>query len=581
MKFEDFNIEIDPAGSSQQKTTCPECKNHGKQHLKDKCLSVNLTNGIWKCHKCGWTGTIKEKMKTMVSERRTPIVKSELLTKEIMDWFDNRGIGKETLRKLQIKSAMSYMPQKEKRVRTICFEYMMDDQLVNVKYRDKQKNFIMNKGAELVFYNIDSIKGHDSVVVVEGEVDALSYVEAGIENVISVPNGASFSSNGLKYFDNCASRFNDVERVYLATDNDPPGIKLRTELVRRFGVERCYKVDLKDCKDPNEYLVKYDKAKLCDTIKDAKPFPLEGIYTLNDVEQELDNIYENGLPVGLNIGIDSLDNLITYEPGRFYTITGIPGHGKSEFLDFVVERLMILHKLKFAIFSPENGPIWNHASRYIEKLSGRKFGKDSMNRSDFNKAKEFIKDRLFFIESNDESFSLQMILDKTKSLIHRYGVNGLIIDPWNSIEFQSLEGLTETLFISKQLTEITTFARVNNILIFLVAHPTKMQKDIRSGMFEVPNLYNISGSANFFNKTDFGLSIHRNFKTGIVTVYVQKAKFDYLGKVGNISLQFDEMNRRFAEIDFSKDTGGKTLYDRSNHLELLNQDLLVFDDIAE
>ena len=54
-----------------------------------------------------------------------------------------------------------------------------------------------------IFYNINSIVGYDSCVIVEGEMDVLAMHEAGIKNVISVPNGATLNSNNLEYLDNC------------------------------------------------------------------------------------------------------------------------------------------------------------------------------------------------------------------------------------------------------------------------------------------------------------------------------------------------------------------------------------------
>ena len=86
------------------------------------------------------------------------------------------------------------MPQTQKAENVIEFNYFIGDELVNVKYRDGRKNFKLYKGAEKVFYNIDSIAGHSWCVVVEGEMDVLALHEAGIENAISVPNGCN-----LKY----------------------------------------------------------------------------------------------------------------------------------------------------------------------------------------------------------------------------------------------------------------------------------------------------------------------------------------------------------------------------------------------
>ena len=71
------------------------------------------------------------------------------------------------------------MPQTGKTENVIKFNYFMGDQLINVKYRDGRKNFKLYKGAEKVFYNINSIIGYEYCVIVEGEMDVLALHEAG------------------------------------------------------------------------------------------------------------------------------------------------------------------------------------------------------------------------------------------------------------------------------------------------------------------------------------------------------------------------------------------------------------------
>jgi len=140
------------------------------------------------------------------------------------------------------------MPQTSNNENTIQFNYFMGDQLINVKYRDGRKNFKLYKGAEKVFYNINSIVGYDWCVITEGEMDVLALHEAGIKNVISVPNGATLNNNNLDYLDNCIDYFEDKEKVILALDQDEPGQRLKQEFVRRLGAEICYITDFGDVK---------------------------------------------------------------------------------------------------------------------------------------------------------------------------------------------------------------------------------------------------------------------------------------------------------------------------------------------
>ena len=162
------------------------------------------------------------------------------------------------------------MPQTGKTENTIWFNYLMGDQLINVKYRDGRKNFKLYKGAEKVFYNINSIVGYDTCIITEGEMDVLALHEAGIKNAISVPNGATLTNNNLDYLDNCIDYFEDKEKVILAVDQDEAGQMLQQELIRRLGAEVCFLVTFEDCKDANEYLLKYGKEKLAERITKAR-----------------------------------------------------------------------------------------------------------------------------------------------------------------------------------------------------------------------------------------------------------------------------------------------------------------------
>ena len=186
---------------------------------------------------------------------------SNRLTVKLLNGFKSRGISQSTLTDLKVGEGSEYMPQTGKPENTIKFNYFMGGDLVNIKYRDGRKNFKLYKGAEKVFYNIDSIIGYEYCVIVEGEMDVLALHEAGITNAISVPNGATLNTNNLEYLDNCIDYFEDKEKIILAVDTDEAGQALQAELVRRLGSEVCYLASFDDCKDANEYLIKYGTEK--------------------------------------------------------------------------------------------------------------------------------------------------------------------------------------------------------------------------------------------------------------------------------------------------------------------------------
>jgi len=215
-QFNQYDLEV---GKTQG--TCPLCSDNRKpENKKAKCASYDWERGLGTCHNCDRTFQLHTYQRKGASEKvyvrpETPDAIHEVSTK-VEEWFKSRGISKQTLRALKVTEGPEFMPQTGKTENTIQFNYYMGDQLINVKYRDGRKNFKLYKGAEKVFYNINSIIGYEYAIIVEGEMDALSLYEAGIENVISVPNGATLNNNNLDYLDNCIDYFTDKEKVIIA-----------------------------------------------------------------------------------------------------------------------------------------------------------------------------------------------------------------------------------------------------------------------------------------------------------------------------------------------------------------------------
>ena len=107
------------------------------------------------------------------------------LSEVVVKWFEQRGISQQTLTSQKVTESTEWMPKANKEVLTINFNYFRNDELINIKYRAKDKDFKMHKDAELIFYNLDGIKDADTCYIVEGEMDALSLIQAGIKNVVS------------------------------------------------------------------------------------------------------------------------------------------------------------------------------------------------------------------------------------------------------------------------------------------------------------------------------------------------------------------------------------------------------------
>ena len=533
------------------KTTCPECS-QSRRDKNDPCLSVNIDDGVWNCHHCDFKGGVFDKPK---KEYIKPLPRLEKLSTGAITWFDGRGISNNTLLRLGVTEAREWMPSMQKEMTCICFNYIREGELVNIKYRDGKKGFKMAKDAELIFYNLDAIKDETECVIVEGEIDCLTLHECGIHNVVSVPNGASKGSQKLEYLDNCWKHFENKTKIVLMVDGDEPGYALREELSRRLGKDRCYTVKYPEgSKDINDVFINSGKEEVLNTLFTATQIPIEGILTMDEMYGDVLHYYNNGYPTGVRVGIYSIDELVSFMGGQMTVITGIPGSGKSEVVDLIMTKTAINNEWSWGVCSFENQPSAFHVTKLVEKFIGKSFAKRN-NPSSRVSAREFeqgvglVDQHFHFINISQVDVTLKGILDKTAELVVRKGIKGLVIDPWNYIEHKIPKGYTETQYISESLSEVKAFALKYGIHVIIIAHPTKLQKDKSTGKYEVPTLYNISGSAHFFNKTDNGISVYRDFQTNQVDIYVQKVRYSWLGKIGFASFTYDVETRQYAEVN--------------------------------
>src|SRR6056300_1167902 len=530
-QFNQHNLDVGKA-----RGICPLCSSERKpENRKQKCASYDWERGLGTCHHCDSTFQLHSyqrkgsALKEYVRPDALNVVDSKQLGSKVYEWFKSRGISQKTLDDLNVTEGKEFMPQTGKSENTIQFNYIMGDQLINVKYRDGRKNFKLYKGAEKVFYNINSIVGYDDCIITEGEMDVLALHEAGIKNAISVPNGATLNSNNLDYLDNCIDYFENKEKVILAVDNDEPGQALQQEFIRRLGAEVCYLVKFEDCKDANEYLIKYGKEKLIKRIEGARPVPLENVTTFKDIEDEITDFVKNGFKRGYQIGLSNFDNIFSTYTGQFITVTGIPSSGKSDFVDQMVVGYNQNYGWKTAFASPENAPTYLHAHKLMRKVWQDMPRKHDIGTDKWNQVAEHVNDNFFFIDM--ERYTLESVLRKGAELVKRKGIKCLVIDPFNKV--RDVDAKTEDVnrYTMEYLTKIESFCKKYDVLVIIVAHPTKMYKN-SDGQIEEPTMYNIKGGGEWYDASYHGILVHRNYEAKTVKAKVLKVKFQNLGENG-------------------------------------------------
>ena len=564
-EIKDFNIngfELNGKTTGIIQTTCVFCS-HTRKKSKDKCCTVNLDKAWYQCHHCGKNGQIHSYKKTTDKVYIKPEWKNKTeLSDSTVKYFETRRISQNTLKHFKVTESIEWMPKAGKEVPAINFNYFRENELVNIKYRAKYKDFKFYTGCELIFYNLDSIKDEEECFIVEGEPDCLAMFEAGYKNVVSVPNGATLKKNNLQYVDNCFQYFLNKKRIYIAVDNDEAGRKLRIDLAERFGKDGCVYVEFKDCKDANDCLIKYGIQGIIESKNDFKQFPIEGVYTISDLSDSIMDMYTNGLDKGVSLNIEGFD--LNIVKGYLTIITGIPSHGKSEWLDNMIVHLKKYSDWKGALYSPENEPTELHFSKMARKIIGKHWeGENRISIPELMDVQKYLDNYFFFIKPENE-FTLESILNRVRDTHVRYGIDWYLIDAWNKLDHKYTS--TETKYISESLDAIIRFNKVYNLHCFFVAHPTKIQKDKQTGQFEVPNLYSINGSSHFYNKADNGITVYRNFEDNTTSIFRQKVKFDHWGSTGVSNYFFDKKRLRYNSTE---------IFDKSNWINTEKQQTLA------
>ena len=549
--YSDYGIHLNGKIGIEVSTTCPQCSKDRTKH-RAPCLRVNTVKQTWFCHHCGWKGGLGGVAHTDIRPHRPNVITyhpNGERDPRLIEWFYRRGISAEVVAAHAIGLTGRYF-QAFGEGDAISFPYYFEGQVVNVKYRSLDgKHFTQEKGGLKVLYGIDQLTGEIGIIT-EGEVDYLSLTQAGITGGLSVPDGAPAPGSKctdlkFEYLQNCKAQLDRLTKIIIAVDNDAPGKTLEAELIRRLGPERCWRVTWPEgCKDANDVLLKHGADELRKFIDRAKPVPIKGLVRFADLADDIIHLRNHGILKGLSTGWKSLDEHYTVKPGQFTVFTGIPGHGKTEFLDALMLNMIAEHKWKFGVCSPENQPVEDYAARLLGKWNHHPF--HALPTVRIAEGINDLDEHIHFIVDED-MLTIDALLKQALALVRREGINGLFIDPWTEFDHRRDNGMNETEYTGYALSRMRKFARDNNVHVFLVAHPQKLYKG-KDDKVPKPGMYDISGSAAFRNKADNGICIWRNLDdeySGNVEVHILKVRFREVGRVGCVNLKWNPVSGRY------------------------------------
>jgi twinkle protein len=469
----------------------------------------------------------------------------KVLSDRHIEAIEARGLDPELLLKLGVGASVKLGGD------AIGIPFVDDGKVVALKHRTlgADKRFTQDVGGRQVFYNIDCLRDptlrDQPVIITEGELDCMAAIQAGFPRSISVPGGAPMTANperNYAYLDDAKGLLETAKEIILATDDDDPGRNLRADLALRLGAWRCKWVRYpKGCKDLNDALRTYGAKGVVETMARAQLMQIHGVYKLS----ELPEVPENP---AFDTGIVSLGEHYKIRRGDFCVVTGIPGHGKSSFINEVCCRMAGKYGWRTVFASFEQLPQQDHR-RALRTFYGEKLEK-MMSAKELAEADAWIERHFSFLyPDDDDEVNLTYVLESLAQAVKRFDAQIVVIDPWN--EMDHVRGVDESLteYVGHSIKTLKKWARKYRVHLIVAAHPAKMQRN-KDGTIPIPGLYDISDSAHWANKPDVGIVIHReNLADNQTKIRVLKARYAAIGKPGEILGAWDVHRTRYTIID--------------------------------
>jgi twinkle protein len=482
---------------------------------------------------------------------------TDQLAEPHIKWLEARGISAERAAQHGLKTAEALFPpepgsdsDKWVKAKCIAVPFLRNGEVFNHKYRRTTvKQHVMDKGAPLGLWNEEALDraAGGTWVITEGEWDGIVAEELGWA-ASSVPNGAPTkasddvaSSKRYEFLWDVKDKIAKVNRIIIAADGDDAGIALRADLIALFGPVKCSFVEYPEgCKDLTDVVVNKGVEAASACLVNAKPVPVSGLHRLNDFPDMPDL---KPLPL---LGLPEFDDLWGLVAGTLTIITGYPGHGKSSLVLKLIANAIGGHAVPVTIGSFETMPRPILERRILASLDERAEYDPTIWRNEL--ARRIMDERLTVIANTpdeEHELDLETLLDLADISVMRFGTKLLVIDPWNEIEHKRGRDENETDYVSRAIRAIKRFAHRTQTAVWVIAHPRKPSTD---GLPKYPPcLYDLAGSANWNNKADYGLVVHRPDLTGPdVVASIVKVRMGLPGRCGRVVLRFDASRSRYG-----------------------------------
>lgn len=444
------------------------------------------------------------------------------------------------------------------RFRSGNFQFDYKDERGSLAYRkfrsgDKSQWWIEPKGVPLRMWGLDEIPlfefpPTEPLIITEGEFDSVAFKQVLDTSAfcVSVPNGVAgkrtegtieiAEDHRFSYLwtEDCRlhPKIQQFGRVILATDDDEPGLILRHELKIRIGASRCWDVAYpKECKDGNDALIRYGERGIDEIFRRARPFRKGYLVAPSRLPKRRAEIaYSTGF--SSQKGDPFLDKHLKLIRPELLVVTGSPGHGKGQFIRCLAFHMAESHGWKTAFLTPEDPP--HRIMRDMRRFSLRNTPHPTQEQQDH--AERWRNDHFMIsMPPEDDPITIDFVISEMESAAWHHSCQIFNLDPWNEVSREHVKGETETQYIERTLVLLKQKARQLGLLLIIAAHPRKPERG------EAVSLYSINGSANWRNKADHGLIVHRpTAEARTIQLVVEKSKdHETMGVPGTVHMIFD------------------------------------------
>lgn len=447
-----------------------------------------------------WLGVYEEERKKTYQKPSKPRTTKSIRQDDVRKYINLRKITDETIEAFCVTKCQLYGQE------AVLFPYLVNKELVHYKQRllspiEGKQSYLPSKDTEACLFGWQALpKGrHNSIIICEGEYDAMAWLEYEY-HALSVPFGGG-DKGKQNWVQNEYLRLSQFDTIYLSMDMDQQGELATDELIQRLGIDRCKIVKLphKDCndclmagvtKEEIDQCINTAKYKSLATLKSPLAFHDETLdWIFPDVEQEQAR--------GFDTPWSSINSDWRPMWGELTLINGINAHGKSEFANLIALDCAMRQGLTAFVASMEI-PNKRLNERFIKQLSARA----KPSRELASKCLHELDEKLW-IGDFKESIKKEKLLEAMHYAYKRYGVKVFLIDSLMKCGVDEEDNAA----LKKFVEELCVFKNEYMAHILLVVHP-------RKGVNEdsCPNKMDVLGTGGVTNLADNLITVWRNKK---------------------------------------------------------------------